>query len=68
MEVAAVNKIDEMKICRLYREARHQKMQERILADMYSCDVADIREILVRRGVYNTAALRGEEQLKDVPE
>lgn len=28
-------------------------MQERILADMYLCDVKDIREILVRNGVYN---------------
>lgn len=48
-----MNKIDEMEICRLYREAKYQKMQERILADMYLCDVADIHEILVRRGVYN---------------
>lgn len=48
-----VSKIDEMEICRLYKEAKYQKMQERILADMYLCDVADIRKILVKHGVYN---------------
>jgi len=45
--------MEEMEICRMYKEAKHQKMQERILADMYLCEVADIREILVRNGVYN---------------
>lgn len=50
-----MNRVDEMEICRLYREAKYQKMQERILADMYLCDVEDIREILIRNGVYNPA-------------
>lgn len=53
MGKVAVSKIDEMEICRLYKEAKYQKMQERILADMYLCDVAEIREILKKHGAYN---------------
>lgn len=48
-----MNRMEEMEICRLYKEAKYQKLQERILADMFLCEVVDIREILERNGIYN---------------
>lgn len=48
-----MNSIEEKEVCRMYKEARYQKLQERILADMYLCEEEDIRELLKRNGVYN---------------
>lgn len=63
-----MNKMEELEICRLYREAKYQKMQERILADMYLCTVADIREILERNGVYNqNGKVKGNRNVKGRP-
>lgn len=63
-----MNKMEELEICRLYREAKYQKMQERILADMYLCTVADIKEILERNGVYNqNGKVKGARNVKGRP-
>lgn len=51
-----MNRIDEQDIVISYRDAKYPKMQERILADLYDCDVEDIREVLKRNGVYNPNA------------
>lgn len=51
-----MNRIDEQDICISYRDAKYPKMQERVLADLYDCEVEDIREILVRNGIYNPNA------------
>ena len=37
-----MNRNDEMDIVRNYREAKYPKSQERILADLYLCEVSDI--------------------------
>ena len=50
-----MNRVEEMEIVRMYKEAKYQRLQERILADMYLCEVEDIREILVRNGVYSAS-------------
>lgn len=42
-----MNRNDEMDIVRNYREAKYPKSQERILADLYLCEVSDIQEILI---------------------
>ena len=51
-----MNRNDEMDIVRNYREAKYPKSQERILADLYLCEVSDIQEILIRNGVYRQNA------------
>lgn len=51
-----MNSVDERDICISYRDAKYQKLQERILADLYDCEVSDIRDILIRNGVYNPSA------------